>query len=265
MSAINSPFPGMDPFLEHAAEWRGVHTRLIVAISDLIADMLPVQFVVKIEGSVQLIDWDGDVDSRMFPDVFISRKSAIRESQLTTVAIAAPTTIVTAPNYPKVTYRWLEIKDRESREVITTIEILSPFNKTGKGYEEFKAKRKKVIQSQANWLEIDLLRSGKRPFELVGGTSDYYAMMRRANSQEFLIWSMPLRSRLLTIGVPLADGYDDVPLNLQLAVNEVYLRGRFGRDLNYSRPVPPPKLSAENEAWVQARITQWREKHTVSG
>ena len=29
-----SPFPGMDPYLEHPQLWQEVHSRLIVAISD---------------------------------------------------------------------------------------------------------------------------------------------------------------------------------------------------------------------------------------
>ena len=253
----------MDPFLEDSHEWRGVHTRLIVAVSDLIADALPDQFLIRIEAGVKLITWDGDVDSRMFPDVFVIRNSPIREAQSSTLVIEEPTTIIAAPDHPTVTHRWLEVRDAQSREVVTTIEILSPFNKVGRGYEEFKAKRKRVIESGANWLEIDLLRSGKRPFELIGGTSDYYAMMRQARSNRFLIWSMLLRKRLPVIGVPLPDGYEDVPLDLQAAIDEIYMKGRFARNLDYGLPVPPPKLSAENQAWAAERIAIWREKHKM--
>jgi hypothetical protein len=32
-----SPFPGMDPFLEDSAEWQSVHTRLITAVGDQLA------------------------------------------------------------------------------------------------------------------------------------------------------------------------------------------------------------------------------------
>ncbi|MCE7989255.1 MAG: DUF4058 family protein [Caldilinea sp. CFX5] len=44
-----SPFPGMDPFLERPAKWSSVHTRLINAISDQLAERLAPNFYVEKE------------------------------------------------------------------------------------------------------------------------------------------------------------------------------------------------------------------------
>ncbi len=41
---LDSPFPGMDPFLEEPTRWRSVHTRLINAISDQLAGMVAPRF-----------------------------------------------------------------------------------------------------------------------------------------------------------------------------------------------------------------------------
>lgn len=44
-----SPFPGMNPYLEHPELWAEVHNRLIVAIADAIESDLSLKYRVKIE------------------------------------------------------------------------------------------------------------------------------------------------------------------------------------------------------------------------
>jgi hypothetical protein len=36
-TAMPSPFPGMNPYLEHPERWSTVHNRLIVALADVLA------------------------------------------------------------------------------------------------------------------------------------------------------------------------------------------------------------------------------------
>ncbi len=47
-----SPFPGMDPYLEHPELWPEVHNRLIVAIADTLAPQLRPKYRVAIEKRV---------------------------------------------------------------------------------------------------------------------------------------------------------------------------------------------------------------------
>lgn len=248
----------MDPFLEEPSEWHGVHTRLIVVISDLINERLPSQFSARIEGNVSIKAQDEPL-ARMRPDIFLTRNSPWRGEQVTMATIAAPEIIAELDE--AVEEQWLEIVDRRSRAVVTTIEILSPFNKVGQGYEAFLQKRKLGMGSSANWLEIDLLRGGKRPFSLYASPMpDYYALMKRTKGSDHYLWRMPLRQRLLTIGVPLTDGFADVALDLQAAVERVYENGRYALDLDYSQPTPPPQLSQADEAWVREQIAAWMEQ-----
>lgn len=252
---LASPFPGMDPFLEEPSEWHGVHTRLIVVISDLINERLPSQFSARIEGNVAIMEQDV-VLARMRPDLYLTHNSPLRGEQVAMATIATPEIIGELDE--AVEEQWLEIVDRRSQAVVTTIEILSPFNKTGQEYEAFLQKRKLGMQSSANWLEIDLLRGGKRPFSLYASPMpDYYALMKRAKGIDLYLWRMPLRQPLLTIGVPLTDGYDDVALDLQAAVDVVYENGRYALDLDYSQPTPPPQLSQADEVWVREQIAAW--------
>ena len=37
---MNTPFPGMDPWVEHPVLWPDVHNRLIAALADVIAPMI---------------------------------------------------------------------------------------------------------------------------------------------------------------------------------------------------------------------------------
>lgn len=44
-----TPFPGMDPYLEHPNLWRDVHHRLIAALADDLAPRLRPRYRVKVE------------------------------------------------------------------------------------------------------------------------------------------------------------------------------------------------------------------------
>ncbi len=69
-----SPFPGMDPYLERPAKWHSVHTRLINAISDQLADTLSPDFYVEIEERVVLtLSENPDVKYQIEPDVYVVR------------------------------------------------------------------------------------------------------------------------------------------------------------------------------------------------
>lgn len=253
--SIKSPFPGMDPFMERRSIWRGIHFLLISAIFDMVSDTLPDNFEVDIEGELRVVR--ADDDKTINPDLYIVKRSPIRGVQSNPVMIREP--IAIKPITTTVEDRWLKIIDRKSRQVVTTIEVLSPRNKVGDGYEAFSKKREAVKNAGGNWLEIDLLQIGKRPDYAIE-LPEYYAMMMRGDDAEaqWYVWPMPLQEPLPTIAVPLSDGYDDLPLDLQHAVNVVYRKRKFWRNLEYSEDVPAPRLSAENQSYVAQKLTAWK-------
>jgi hypothetical protein len=59
---------------------------------------------------------------------------------------------------------------------------------------------------------------------------------------------MPLAEPLKTIGVPLEESLDDVPLDLQAIVAQCYRNGRYD-DLDY-RSEPPLPLPSAEAAWA---------------
>jgi hypothetical protein len=46
---METPFPGMDPFLEHPALWPSLHTRLIVALANQLGPKIRPRYVASVE------------------------------------------------------------------------------------------------------------------------------------------------------------------------------------------------------------------------
>jgi hypothetical protein len=255
---MRSPFPGMDPYLEAPAGWAGVHSRLINAISEDLADRLMPAFLVTIEERVYLIDPDEDARRPLVPDLLVVRGA---DAEHVAASVITPPTLIEPLVDPEVHDRSVEIRDRLNREVVATIEILSPRNKAPgtPGREAFLRNRSAVLQSGSHWIEIDLLRAGERPPD-VRGRSDYYALLKRGGfSHPFEVWYFDLRDHLPTIAVPLRPPWPDVPLDLQAALTTVYRRGHYADLLAYGGPVPPPPLDPADASWVAAQISGGRD------
>ncbi len=252
-----SPFPGMDPYLEESSGWGDFHSRLINAISENLADVISPSFVARIEERVYIVPLDDPVRrGPIVPDVYIVTQPGTRGgSRVSEAAITEPTLI--EPIYDlEIRYRFIEIRDIRNREVVTTIEVLSPFNKAAgtEGREAFLRKRKTVMASKTHWIEIDLLRAGERPEE-VAGKSDYYALLKRGDAPPpYEAWLFDLRDTLPTIAVPLRPPFADVPLNLKSIFNTVYARGHYADALDYSGKPPLPRLRPADAAWANGQL-----------
>jgi hypothetical protein len=264
-----SPFPGMDPFLEEPVRWSGVHTRLINSISDHLADLVSPRFFVEIEERVHIILPAETVRWSIVPDVYlISGQEVDTETGTATAApTIAPATLIEPLYEEEIRHRYIEIRDSDNRDVVTTIELLSPFNKEkgSKGQAAFLRKRRAVMSSKVHWLEIDLLRAGERPNE-VAGKSDYYALLKRGDRiAPYEGWYFDLRDTLPTIAVPLRPPFADAPLQLQAVFNDMYRRAHYAESVDYNRPVPGPRLRPADEAWLRERLSRWLASRAAPG
>lgn len=259
-----SPFPGMDPFLERPTKWSSVHTRLINAISDQLADRLTPDFYVEIEERVTLtLATDPKSRPQIEPDVYVVRAPHFTQTAIATTTassqITAPT-LVEAVYTEELRQRYLEIRDSAQREVVTTIELLSPFNKMSgeRGRVDFLKKRERVMASDVHWIEIDLLRAGARTAE-VADKSDYYALLKRGGTLGlFEVWYIDIRDRLPTIAVPLRPPFDDAPLDLQAAFADMYQRAHYAQSVDYTADLPAPTLDRSDQQWTKQQIAQWQ-------
>jgi hypothetical protein len=156
---------------------------------------------------------------------------------------------------------YLVVRLRETREVVTVLETLSPRNKRqgGDGRREYLEKRRELLHSQAHLVELDLLRGGKRlPMKSRLPLGTYYAIVSRRNRRpraEVYAWT--IRDPLPTIPIPLRQGDPDVPLDLQAAFSTVYDRARYHLSLDYTRPLRP-RFPESDRDWFQQRLVQWR-------
>jgi hypothetical protein len=170
----------MDPYREEPSRWKGFHSTLINSIRDQLADKVLPNFHVHIEERVYIAVSDLEFPKQSIePDVFVIAPSQPIGSAAMAGAITTPTLV--EPVYAEEVHeRFLEIRDAQNQAVLATIEILSPFNKAqgARGRKAFLHKREQVMASTTHWLELDLLRAGRRPPE-VAKQSDYYALLKR--------------------------------------------------------------------------------------
>ena len=104
MDRLSSPFPGMDPFLEEPSLWGSVHTRLMNSTSDQLAELVS-------------------------PDFYVDIQQHVTPQQIRAGAVITPPTLLEPLEQLEMHERFLEVRDRRSREVVTIIEVLSPWNK----------------------------------------------------------------------------------------------------------------------------------------
>src|SRR4028119_613854 len=159
-----SPFPGMDPYLEHPELWPALHHWLIIEIARFLSPQLRPKYLVSVE--VRMYETaDDDLSVIGVPDVTVMQAQTATETTESNVAVAAPPTqpfTVTLPIPYTLREAYLEIRERGEKELITVIEILSPTNKrTGKGRQMYQEKREEILSSRTHLIEIDLLQIGR--------------------------------------------------------------------------------------------------------
>jgi hypothetical protein len=257
-----SPFPGMDPYLEAPERWSGVHGSLIFALREQLSPLVRPRFFVAAEESVTIVSPDDPTWRLVRPDIVITERALVSAGRHDTGRISQPR-LLERPQPLEVRTRWLTVRDVQERRVVATIELLSPANKVvgSRGYNDFVSKREQVMQSSVHWLEIDLLRAGTRPPEVMD-LGAYYALLHRADAGNIVeAWFAGLRDPLPIIAVPLVDDLPDVPLDLQTAVATLYDRYAYDVILDYTQPPPAPPLLEADAAWAAERVAAWRGEH----
>jgi hypothetical protein len=274
-----SPFPGMDPFIEGQA-WEEFHTAFIVTAQQALMPQLVPRYIARIERRV-IVDHapEGLEEPERFivPDVFIVEEmpsasvgtvttvapSALKEALEVVTEAAGKAKEVRLAELPEWEYRerFVEIRVRETGELVTVIELLSPTNKRkgSVGWNLYLCKRKELLYSRVHLVELDLLRGGERMPLVDAPKTDYLALISRWEWRPKAVaigWS--LREPLPTIPIPLKGRGEWAKLDLQEVFTTVYDRGGYRYLLDYNRPIEPP-LSDEEQSWVQERLKEFAE------
>ena len=254
-----SPFPGMDPYLEHPARWGGVLTRLIAVIGELLTQQAAPRFFVDSEDAVYVLGLDDPGRPMVRPDLAIVDAGRPAAPAQQRGRIATPTLLDLQASL-EVRIPYLKIIDTTDRQVVAIIKVLSPINKAAgsSGQREFVRKREQLFRSRTHWLEIDLLRAGSRP-PAIPQRGNYDAALHRAGEPDRLeAWFVSLRDPLPTVAVPLRPPFEDLALDLQQALGTLYDRYRYDTALDYREPPPSPPLSESDSRWARERITEWQ-------
>lgn len=246
---MNSPFIGMDPYLEGGL-WPDVHHGLIGELQKVLVPLIRPKYVARVERYVVKDTYPEKDRGIMYPDVGVYLNANRVEESMVAYGdqpLPTPPTISIAITEPvEVRIYVLEIRDRDNNQLITAIEVLSPVNKRKPGLAPYLAKREKLYQEGIHLLEIDLLRRGTRPFKHKKLADALYVIaLTRAYEGKTDIWSMDLATPLPTIPIPLIEGDEDILVNLQAILNEVYKNCAYDLSIDYSKSPPPPKLAKE--------------------
>lgn len=259
---MSSPFPGMDPYLEHPQIWSGVHLLLIAALAESLSPQLHPKYSVSVE--VRMYETSGEQSLLVgIPDVSIQSSVCNSDRQTSKVAVSTPPTQpirVTVPVPETIRQGYLEIREVATKEVITALEVLSPVNKRpGKGRQTYENKRKRVLGSSTHLVEIDLLRAWESmPLLANSSQSDYRILVSRGDCRPSAdLYAFNLQDAIPLFPLPLQTNDLEPIIDLKMLLSQIYDRTAYDLKIDYTlAPVPP--LSATNAAWANALLTEKR-------
>jgi hypothetical protein len=202
----------MNPYIERASVWHDFHERWIPLVAEWIGTQVLPRYFVRIDEQMYIHERLPAVDA---------------EGQ-----------------------SFLEIRDRDSHELVTVVELLSPTNKyAGPDREQYLVKARQLQRSYVHFVEVDLLRGGPRMPWLDMPECDYCVVVSRVERRPIAgFWPIHLREGLPEIPIPLRHGDADARVDLQQVLHRIYDAAGYAYHI-YSSP-PEPKLSTADADWA---------------
>jgi len=259
-----SPFPGMNPYLENPTLWSQVHTHLIVAIAEKMNPILRPKYRMAMEQRVYTeTESNGDSSGLVgIPDnVVFQPTSTTTKKQSSNVALLpkVKSLPITLPQPEQIREWYLKVKDVETKEVVTVIEILSPKNKkTGEGRKKYLKKREQVLMSLTHLIEIDLLRTGEiMPMNINEELkTDYRIIISQSDRRpQADLYAFNLTEEIPSIPLPLKPEDEQPLIPLQELLNSLYEKGSYDLAINYQKP-PLSELSEQDTHWLDNLLKQ---------
>jgi hypothetical protein len=254
-----SPFPGMNPWLEQPDVWHDFHQAFLAAARTALAEQIRPAYIAKIDENVYIHELSADQSYLLGrPDVGVFQNAApprIVPSQANTASTPIAISKL-LPATERLCESFIEIRDRESRDLITVIELLSPTNKTpGPDRDLYLAKRRLLTTSNVHFVELDLLRGGLRmPVEQLP-ECDYLVMVSRSHERPHVgLWPTNLHTPLPRIPVPLKPEHTDAVLDLQQLLHTTFDSAGYSDYIYQGSPRPP--LDHERTAWASTWLSK---------
>jgi hypothetical protein len=258
-----SPFPGMDPFLEHPVFFGGLHSSMIAYLREFMQPLLPEPYYAEISDRV----WVELTHRYVEPDVNLLRSPKSPPPAEPAGGVAVASYKGTKPVVVHVPWEerretslqiFTRLDDRE--RLVTSIEVLSLANKTSgeQGRDLYLRKQREVLDGKIHLVEIDLLRSGLHTTSVPliyaneqVGSFDYHVCVHRFDRRgDYFVYPILLVDRLPTIDVPLLPGDEAVAVDLQAVFDRCYDTGPYRRRVRYAENAATPPLRPEQAAWA---------------
>lgn len=223
-----SPFPGMDPYLEHPGLWPAFQHHLLACLYQILLPGLVDRYRAR-----------------------VGTRSYVSEMPLFTSVIR-----------DEFSEEYIEIRSRADNRLVTLLEIVSPANKTTTaGRDAYLEKRKEAVHQRAAVVEIDLVLQGKPTLTYSRDglpEFDHAVSVTRATAPDrYEIYTATIQKRLPKFKLPLAADDRDTLLDLQTAFNRAYDLGGFAAQIDYKSPTPPDvPLSETDTAWIDDLLRQ---------
>jgi hypothetical protein len=253
---MNSPFPGMDPYLESRSS--DVHAKLIAYIGEALQPALPAGLRARSEERILLEEPDGEPMRRYRADIAaIDTGRLERRVPVEAGGVAVAESVeITFHNAPVID-RFVRIIDTTNgNRVVAVIEVLSPWNKAaGRLNEDYIRKLNDYARGGVSVVEIDLLRTPRTHLPVTeadlpeGRHPPYLICVGKGwQPEKCTAYLIGLRSPLPAIPIPLRQTDADVLFYLQPLIERVYIAGGHD-DIDYGQP-PVPPLAGGDSAWA---------------
>lgn len=274
---MSSPFPGMDPFLEDVGIFPDLHNSLAAGIRDALNQSLPQGYFARLEARPEIgfADGDGSDPRTVIPDVTVLRPVIVPTAPPSgaAAAVAEHSAPTRARSYEVdvrddvFRHQYVEVREAKGgQKLVTLVEIVSPTNKRpGRDRRAYLKKQREVRGGDANTVEIDLLRAGRRLLtsrqlaEVLGGIEppkDYLVLVSRywrrlGGAVGFQLYPFGVRDPLPEVEIPLREHeIEQCTLDLQAVFTRAYDSGPYPRGAVDYDDMPVPPLAPDDDAWA---------------
>lgn len=272
-------YPGINPHLNSALQqrgggWRSFHAYYLIMIADTLNEILPENYYVTPEDSLQIGTYDGEIErpSQTIADILLHGQSS--------GAAAAPVPDALTPTLTLPVLRLIADEDELSGlviynlsgEAVTRIELLSPANKpTGSHFGNYLQKRDETLQGGLRLVEIDFIHT-RRP--LISDIPDYTKQEKGARPYHILVtdprpsilkgktdvYSFGVLDTIPVIAVPL-DGADYVRVDFGRVYDTTINKRTFRRQMDYTKPpVNFDSYTPEDQTLILAQMARIAEE-----
>jgi hypothetical protein len=232
--------------------WRDFHTSFLTYFRSAVMPLVVPKYYVRIEHHVYVDEADGETRRTRYTDadVVLDRNGHSRPSG-GAAAIATRPKKLKVPRVSKRYVGYLVVRTIEDEKIVTVIELLSPSNKDGStDQESYLVKRRELLASNVNFVEIDLLRGGTRMPIKGLKACDYYTLVSRPPDRPTVdVCPFRLRDKLPIIPVPLERDESEPTIDLKVVLDRVY--DEAGYEYRLYRTSPEPPLSPTEAAWAK--------------